>query len=198
MPNSRGRSVWSMLCWPRARQPSRRFLMRFLVKISLPALLAAVLLTACGGGGGAVTAGDIAVVGKTHVTQAQFDTVLAQQKANASSSFPKQGTSEYESIKSQIVSGLVQQAERDDRAKSDGIVVTAKQIDARLNAIRKQNNLADDKAYQAQLKKQHLTDRDVRESVRTQLINEALVKEITKGIKVSAGEIHDYYLQNSQ
>ena len=76
--------------------------------------------------------------------------------------------------------------------------MTAKQIDARLNAIRKQNNLADDKAYQAQLKKQHLTDRDVRESVRTQLINEALVKEITKGIKVSAGEIHDYYLQNSQ
>src|SRR5438874_11168833 len=119
MLNSPERSSWSMLCWPRARRPSRRFLMRVLFRISLPTLLASVLLTACGGGGGAVTAGDIAVVGKTHITQAAYDNLLAQQKQSAGSSFPKQGTAEFESVKGKVVTALVQQAERAEQAKAD-------------------------------------------------------------------------------
>jgi len=171
--------------------------MWFLIKISLPTLLAAVLVAGCGGGGGsAVSAGDVAVVGNTHITQAQYNALVAQQKQSAGSSFPKQGTAQFEALKGRIVAALVQQAERTEKAKADGIVITDKQVDARLKSIRQQNNLANDKKYEAQLRQQHLTDKEVRDDVRTQLINEALVKEITKG--VSAAEVHDYYLKNSQ
>jgi foldase protein PrsA len=171
--------------------------MRFFVKISLPALLAAVLLTACGSGA-AVSAGDIAVVGSTHITQGQFDTLIAQQKQSAGASFPKQGTSQYQTVKSQVVTALVQQAERSERAKAEGITVTDKQVDAKLTALKKQYFNGDEKKYKAQLKQQHLTDAQIRDDIRSQLINNALVAKITKNVKVSASDIHDYYLKNSQ
>src|SRR5262245_16534725 len=99
--------------------------MRFLIKLMLPALLAAMLFSACGGGAGSasVSAGDVAVVGSTHITQGDYDALLDQQKQSAGTSFPKQGTAEFESVKSKVVTALVQQAERSERAKSDGIVV---------------------------------------------------------------------------
>src|SRR5262249_52196083 len=188
-----------MLCWPPARLPSRLFPMRFLIKLILPALLAAVLVAGCGSGGSSsVSPGDVAVVGGTHITQGQFDALVAQQKQSAGSTFPKQGTAEYESVKSRIVTALVQQAERTDRAKKDGIAVTDKQVDDRLDQLKKQYFNGDQKKYEAQLKKQHLTETEVRSDIRSQLVNEALVKEITKNVKVSDGDIHDYYLKNSQ
>jgi foldase protein PrsA len=173
--------------------------MRFLVKLTLPALLVAVLVAGCGGGGSAsVSPGDVAVVGSTHITQGQFDALVAQQKQSAGSTFPKQGTAEYESVKSRIVTALVQQAERTERAKADGIVVTDKQVNDRLDQLKKQYFNGDEKKYEAQLKKQHLTDREVRQDIRSQLVNEALVKEITKNVKVTDSDVHDYYLKNSQ
>jgi parvulin-like peptidyl-prolyl isomerase len=172
--------------------------MRSLFKISLPTLLAAALLAGCGGGGAAVSAGDIAVVGGTHITQAQYDNLLAQQKQSAGASFPKQGTAEFETVKSKVVTALVQQAERTERANSDGVTVTEKQVDAKLTALKKQYFQGDDKKYKAQLKQQHLTDAQVRADVRSQLVNEALVKQITKGVKVTDADVHDYYLKNSQ
>jgi parvulin-like peptidyl-prolyl isomerase len=171
--------------------------MRSFVTFILPAMLAAVLLAGCGSTS-TVSAGEIAIVGNTHITQAQYDALLSQQKLGAGSSFPKQGTAAFEAEKSKIVTALVQQAERNEKAESDGIKVTDKQVDARLTAIRKQNNLLDDKKYEEQLKKQHLTDKQIRSDVRLQLINEALVKEITKGVKVTNDDVHDYYLKNSQ
>lgn len=173
--------------------------MRFLVKLILPALLAAVLVAGCGGGGSAsVSPSDVAVVGSTHITQGQFNSLIAQQKQSAGSTFPKQGTAAYESEKSKVVTALVQQAERTERAKSDGISVTDKQVNARLDQLKKQYFNGDDKKYEAQLAKQHLTDKEVREDVRSQLVNEALVKQITKSVTVTDADVHDYYLKNSQ
>jgi foldase protein PrsA len=173
--------------------------MRFLVKLTLPVLLAAVLVAGCGGGGSAsVSPGDVAVVGSTHITQGQFNTLVSQQKQSAGSTFPKQGTAEYEAVKSRIMTALVQQAERTARAKADGITVTDKQVNDRLDQLKKQYFNGDEKKYEAQLKKQNLTDSEVRTDIRSQLVNEALVKEITKNIKVSESDVHDYYLKNSQ
>jgi parvulin-like peptidyl-prolyl isomerase len=173
--------------------------MRFLVRLTLPVLLVAVLVAGCGSGGSAsVSAGDVAVVGNQHITQGQFDSLVAQQKQSTGSTFPKQGTAEYEAVKSRIVTALVQQAERTARAKADGINVTDKQVDARLTQLKKQYFNGDEKKYEAQLKKQHLTDTEVRADIRSQLVNEALVKEITKNVKVSDSDVHDYYLKNSQ
>ena len=52
--------------------------------------------------------------------------------------------------------------------------------------------------YKAQLKQQHLTDAQVRKSVKSQLLNEGLVAKITKGITVSDSEAHDYYIAHPQ
>jgi parvulin-like peptidyl-prolyl isomerase len=172
--------------------------MRLFIKLILPTLLAGVLVAGCGGSGTAVSSSDIAVVGKQHVTQAAFNALLDQQKQAAGTSFPKQGTAEYEAAKSKLVTGLVQQAERTDRATSDGINITDKQVDARLKTIKQQYFKGDESKYLAQLKQQHLTDKEVRDDVRSTLVNEALVKEITKGVNVSDSDVHDYYLQHSQ
>jgi parvulin-like peptidyl-prolyl isomerase len=104
---------------------------------------------------------------------------------------------------------LVQQAEREEKATSDGVKVTDKQIDARLVQIKKQYFPCNDpkakdqaqcreKKYQAQLKTQHLTNEQVRQDIRAQLISEAVFNKVTKGVTVSDSDVHDYYIGHPQ
>ena len=107
-----------MLCWPRARLLSRRFLMKK-IKFPLLLVLVAALLAGCGGGSGAsLNSSDVATVGKVHVSKAAFAALLVQAKRSYASQtppkvFPKPGTADYETIKGQAVALLVQQAERE-------------------------------------------------------------------------------------
>jgi hypothetical protein len=172
--------------------------MRTVRLLSIPA--AVVLLAGCGGGSKKVASGDIAVVGKTHITQVQFDTLMAQAQQTYKTqgkAFPKQGTSEFETIKSQAVASLVQQAMRESKAKELKITVTDADVQKRLDLLKKQYFGGSDVKYKAQLKKQHLTDQEVRENLRQQLISEKLYNQVTKGVTVTADEVHQYYLQNS-
>lgn len=167
----------------------------------IPILAVTALLAACGGGGSAakLQATDVAVVGSDHITNADFTAMIAQAKENYKASgqtFPKVGTSAYESLKSQAISLLVQESEREQKAKEMGVKVTDAQIDAKLKALKKQYFKGDEKKYQAQLKKQHLTDALVRKDIRSQLLAQALYAAITKGITVSDSEIKNYYEAN--
>ena len=81
---------------------------------------------------------------------------------------------------------LVQQAEREAKADALGVKVTDKDVDTRLDAIKKQYFGGSHAKYLAQLKKQNLTEAQVREDVRQQLISEQLSDKITKGVTVSA------------
>src|SRR5205809_2646040 len=163
-----------MLCWPPAGLRSLAFLlMRSLAKFILPLLLLGALAAGCGGGGASgLGSQDVAVVGKTHISKTDYDTLLAQAKRSLGKTFPKQGTAEYESIKSKAVTLLVQQAERAERASSEGIKVTDKQTSARLAQIKKKYFQNSEAKYQQQLKAQHLTDEQVRNDIRAQLIYE--------------------------
>jgi parvulin-like peptidyl-prolyl isomerase len=174
--------------------------MRSLAKFILPFLLLGALVAGCGGGGGASCLGsqDVAVVGKTHISKSDYDALLAQAKRSLGKTFPKQGTAEYESIKSKAVTLLVQQAERAERASSEGIAVTDKQVSQRLAQIKKRYFKSSEAKYEKQLKQQHLTDEQVRNDIRAQLIYEAIVNKITKGLKVSDSEVHDYYIAHPQ
>lgn len=182
----------------------------------LPILLVAALISGCGGGGSSSKLGgsDVAVVGSHHITKTDFDSLLVQAKQSFAKqtpprAFPKQGTAEYETVKGQAVTLLVQQAEREQKAASEGIKITDKQIDARLVQIKKQYfSCTDPKAkdkvkcgetkYKDQLKSQHLTDAQVRDDVRTQLISEAVFNKVTKGVKISDAEVHNYYVGHPQ
>ena len=165
-------------------------------------LASALLLAACGGGGSSsVSSDDVAVVGGQHITRAQYDQLLAQAKLQFKQNgraFPKQGTTEYEAVKTQVVNLLVQEAEREQKAKSLGIVITDKQIANRLSQIKKQYFGGSQTKYLAQLKKQQLTEAQVRDSIKQQLIATALQQHVVKGINVSDDEVHAYYLQHSQ
>src|ERR1700750_845092 len=103
--NSRGRSIWSMLCWRRAGRLRRRISMqKHTLRLSMllaSALLFAAFLAACGGGGSSsfVSSDDVAVVGGQEITKQQYAQLLAQAKLSFKQNgraFPKQGTTEYE------------------------------------------------------------------------------------------------------
>ncbi len=166
-----------------------------------PIVLVAALLAGCGGGGASLKKDDVSVVGKVHVTKAQFDILLTQAKRSFQQQgrpFPKQGTAEYETVKSQAVTLLVQQAERESKADSMGIKISNADVDKRLAQIKKQYFQNKEARYQAQLKKQHLTDASVRNDIRSQLISEAVFNKVTSSVKVSDTDAHDYYTTHPQ
>jgi parvulin-like peptidyl-prolyl isomerase len=167
-----------------------------------PLVLVAALLAGCGGGGSAsLSKSDVAVVGKVHVTKTQFDTLLAQAQRSFKQQnrpFPKQGTPNYETVKGQAITLLVQQAEREAKANSMGIKISNSDVDKRLAQIKKQYFQNKEARYQAQLKKQHLTDASVRNDIRSQLISEAVFNKVTSSATVSNGDIHDYYVTHPQ
>jgi parvulin-like peptidyl-prolyl isomerase len=175
-----------------------------MVKIFLPLLAVSALLTACGGGGSAsLDKNDVAAVGSVHVTKPDFDALLTQAKESYAAqtpprAFPKQGTTAYQTIKSQAVGILVQQAERESKAKSMGIKVSSSEIQTRLDQIKKQYFGGSEKRYQAQLKQRKLTDAQVRNDIREQLISEKLFAKVTGDVKVSDSDVHAYYIAHPQ
>src|SRR3954451_11459594 len=164
--------------------------------------LVAALVAGCGGGGSAkLSDDDVAVVGSDHISKSSFDALLAQAKRSFQTQgrkFPKQGSTDYETVKGQAVTLLVQQAEREEKAKSMGVDVSDKDVDARLAQIKKQYFGGSETKYHAQLKKQKLTDAQVREDIRAQLISEKVFNKVTKDVKVSDKDIHDYYAAHPQ
>ena len=171
----------------------------------VPALLVAVTalaLAGCGGGGAKkLSSSDVAVVGGTTISQAEFTDLMAtaQQSFKAQKrAFPKKGTAQYTTIKTQAVNLLVQQAEREEKARALGITISDKQIQTRLDQIKKQYFGGKESTYQTQLKKQGLSDAQVRRDIKAQLISEALFAKVTVGVTVSTAEVHAYYKAHPQ
>jgi parvulin-like peptidyl-prolyl isomerase len=169
--------------------------MRYLTKTFLLAALAAVL-AACGGGNESVPSGSIAQVGDREITQAQFDALLAQAKRSYESQkrkFPEAGTPEYQTLKNQAVSYLVQRVEFAQEAEDMGVEVSDKDVDKRLAEIKKQYFGNSESKYKKQLKQSGLTDEQVREDVRANLISDKLFKKVTEDVKASDADVRKYY-----
>src|ERR1051325_4729136 len=192
-----------MLCWRRAKRleiggsaPMKR---RFL----LPLLLLGVLAAAgCGGGGGGnakLLPNDIAVVGEQHIPKSMFDEVMGYAGHNLKvqgQTFPKAGSTAYASIKSQAVTLLVQEAEKENEAAKLGITITDKDIDARLKQIKKQYFGNSQKRYEQQLKKDELTESEVRDQIKANLVAQRLFDKLTKDVTVTKAAIAAYYVQH--
>jgi len=171
--------------------------MRKPVLILVLSALAGLLLAACGGGGNSkVSADSVAVVGNDQITKPQFDALINQAKQSYTSqkrTFPKAGSTEYEQLKQQAMQYLVQRAEFAQKAKDLGVEVTDKQIADRLAQIKKQYFGGSEKNYKAQLKKQGLTDEQVRDDVKAQLVSEGIFKKVTADVKVTDADLQAYY-----
>jgi hypothetical protein len=167
-------------------------------KFLAPILLVAALVAGCGGGGSAgLKKDDVAVVGNVHVSKAQYDALIQNAKRSFKQqgrAFPKQGTTDYETVKGQAMTLLIQQAEREAKADSMGIKISDSDVSKRLAQIIKQYFHNKQSEYQAQLKKQKLSDKQVREDIRAQLISEAVFNKVTNSAKVSDDDVQQYYI----
>jgi foldase protein PrsA len=166
------------------------------LRILAPLTLVVVLVAACGGGSTKVPSGAVAVVGKDKVDRAAFDGLITQAKRTYKAqkrTFPKAGSPEYQALQTQAVEFLVQRQEFAQRAKDLGIDVTDKQVNDRLTQIKKQYFGNSEKRYQAQLKTQGLTDAEVHDDIRSQLISEAIFNKVTKDVKASDADVKAYY-----
>jgi foldase protein PrsA len=175
---------------------------RLSISALLLALVAALALSACGGGSSSadVPDGAIAVVRDRTVTKAQFDALMEQQKKAAEAKkldFPAVGTPQYEALKATVVKGLVEQQEWELEGDAMGIKVTDQEIETELDKLKQQFFQGDEQKYQAELAKQKLTDEDVRNELRTRILTNKIYEAVTKKVTVSDADIKAYYDKNS-
>jgi len=170
----------------------------------------ALFVAACGGDSGpnSVPSDAVAVVGGETITKAQFAQVLAQAQRSYKAqhkAFPKPGTATYGTIRSQIMQFLVERSEYSQKAKDLGVKVSDKDVENRLDQIKQQyfgsanpgqkpkSKAEIEKLYQQQLKSQGLTNKDVKDGLRAQLIREKVSEKVTKDVKASDDDAKKYY-----
>ncbi len=162
----------------------------------------ALLAASCGGGGGgsSLAASDVAVVGDTHITRSDLDRRVFQAECSyklQKRAFPKAGSPEFSAIQGQILIGLVERAEVEQKAPGLGATVSDKQVADQLAKLKTQFYGGNEKRYLADLKRQCVTDGEVRSFVRSNLLSDAVYRKVTAGVKVSDSEAKGYYLKNT-
>src|SRR3954453_4190229 len=175
-------------------------------RISLLLLLllvgASLAAAGCGGGGGGgLPTGVVAKVIDRPITKAQLDTLLKQAETSykrQKRKFPPAGSDEYRTLQTQALQFLVRRVQYDIEAAKLKVTVAKKQIDDRLKQIKKQFFGGSDKRYREELKKNGLTEAQVREDIRAQLVSEGIYNKVTKSVKVTDDEVKDFYLKNPQ
>jgi parvulin-like peptidyl-prolyl isomerase len=165
------------------------------------ALLLVVVLVAagCGSGSKGVPSSAVARVGNETITKDQFNFLLAgAQRSDAAkkSPFPKPGTTQYKALQDQAMQYLVQQSELEQKAAELKVVVSDKDVTARLAQIKQQYFGGKEAAYQKQLKAQGLTEPQLKLDLRAQILSEKLYNAVTGKLKVSDAEIKAYYNAN--
>ena len=173
------------------------------MKISRLAILLCALvsfaLAGCGGGDDKVPTDAVAVVDGNEIAKTDYDALIAQAKKsykNQKRDFPKAGSQEFRTLKNQAVQFLVQREQFEQEAEGLEVDVTEKQVDARLAQIQKQYFGGDKKKYEKQLKEQGLSDQQVRNDIRAQIVSERIFAKVTKDVKVTDAQIEDYYTKN--
>jgi len=162
--------------------------------IALALLVPALALAGCGAK--EVPAGAVAAVGDGVVTQEQFDKIMAQAKAQYASQegapeFPAEGTAQFNQLKASIISYLVQNEVIKQQAEEMGVKVTAKQLEDRLKQIVTQ--VGGQKKLDALLKQQGVSQKDLEDQLRSQMLQEAVRAKVGAEIKVTDAQIKAYY-----
>jgi parvulin-like peptidyl-prolyl isomerase len=169
--------------------------MRRLVLFGFASL--ALLAAACGGTSSATLGSDdVAVVGDQQISKDQFHQLMARAQKSYTTqkrAFPKPGSAEYEQLKGQAITFLVQQAEVEEQAKKLGIDIGDDKVDKEIARYKKQFYGGSDARYEKAVKQQGLTDEQARDAIRQQLISQALFKKVTGSVTVSDAAIKDYY-----
>ena len=187
--------------------------MRALKLVILPVLGAALLglATACGGDGTETSAEPastidvpvdaIAVVDDTPVPKEDFDRLFRQAEAAYEAQqreFPEPGTPEYETLKNQTVEFLVDRVIRQKEAAELGIEITDAEVDEKLEELKQQFFGGDEEKYKDELEAQGITDADIREDLRAQILSQKIFDEVTREETVTEAEVQAYYDENEE
>ena len=172
--------------------------MRQRASLVILSIFVVLLAAACGGGGRTATLqpSDVAVVGGQTITKDDLSSLLNRAKKSYAAQhrpFPKPGSPSYESLKSQAVIFLVQRAEFEQKAADMGVHISDKDINARIEQLKKQFYGGSEKKYEQTLKQQGLTLDQARTEVKAQLISEKLYNKVTGSAHVSNDAIKKYY-----
>ena len=164
------------------------------------AALAAVTLVAAGcGGSDEVPTNAVAVVDGSSITRASLDELLTRAKLSYAAqkrSFPKAGTSEYQTLQTQAVAYLVQRQEYASEAEKLGIQVKDTQIAKKVDQVRKQYFSDNQAKFVQGLKEQGYTEATLREELRSQLLTEGIYDKVTAAAKVTDADVKSYYAKN--
>jgi parvulin-like peptidyl-prolyl isomerase len=143
-----------------------------------------------------VPSSDAAVVNGEHITQASLDRRLFEAKCSyelQKRTFPKAGSQEYQAIQQQVLQSFVQRIQLQQKAPSLDVSVSDKQVEDQLASLKKQYFGGDEKKYAAELKKQCVTDQEVRDDIRANLLSNAIFTKVTAGAVVTAAQVRSYY-----
>ncbi|MES1247618.1 MAG: peptidylprolyl isomerase [Actinomycetota bacterium] len=169
--------------------------LRFL-PVALLVVFAVLVAAGCGGGTKAVPATAVAVVGKDTITKADFNFLLDGAKRTykaRKTSFPAAGTTAYKSLQDQAMSYLVQESELEQEAADMKITVSDKEVNDRLAQIKTQYFGGSESKYQAQLKSQGLTEPQIKQDLRAQILSEKIYNKVTADVKVTDADVKAYY-----
>ena len=169
---------------------------KLIVGVALLVLVLPALLAACGSDEVKVPAGAVAAVGSGVVTQEQFDQIWAQAEAQYKSqagapAFPKAGSAQYNQLKASIVNYLVQNQVIKDKAAAMKVTVTDKQFQDRIKQIIQQ--VGGQKKLDKLLKQQNVTQAQLEEQLKSQMLQDAVQQKVYAGIKVSQADIEKYF-----
>ena len=94
------------------------------------------------------------------------------ERGAAEAHLPEGRHAEYKNLQNQGLEYLIRRAEFEQKAKDMDVEVTDKQVNERLEQLKKQFYGGDDKKFKASLKKLLLTEDQVKKDVRAQLLEE--------------------------
>jgi parvulin-like peptidyl-prolyl isomerase len=172
-------------------------------RISLALLGTALALvlgaTACGGSGGSVPSGAVAVVNGTEIPRSDLDALIARARkgyAAQKTPFPKEGTQEFQSVQAVYLNYLVQKAEFEQQAKDLGVTVSDREVDKALASFVKQHYPGKPAQFKKDLAAQGLTLASFRDTLRVSVLSQKLFDQVTKKVTVSPQETLAYFSQN--
>jgi parvulin-like peptidyl-prolyl isomerase len=162
--------------------------------VLLTLVVPVLLLSACGDQ--KVPTGAIASVGDGVVTQEQFDQIWTQAEAQYKSqdgapAFPSPGTTQYKQLKASIVNYLVQNEVIKTQAAEMGVKVTDKQFQARMKQIIQQ--VGGQKKLDKLLKQQAVTQPQLEQQLKAQMLQDAVQKKVYSNIKVTPAQVEKYF-----
>jgi parvulin-like peptidyl-prolyl isomerase len=179
-----------------------------LIAIIAVGLLAAFVAAGCGSENESVGANDVAVVGDQPITKEQFDQLLDRARENykrQGQEVPAAGTPEYVALRRQAMQFLVQREQFEQKADELGLTISESDVEKQMQTIKAQyfgkNGKCDaacEKKYQAEIKKQGVTNEQVREDVRASVVQNKIYEKVTADVTVSDEEIEQYYKKNKQ